>query len=265
MEDALKVLQEYADWLDDRKLLWPAAPQPVLPRAIPYLKRLRGIRAVTWDVYGTLLAISEGRLMSLAPDPLRMDKVALDKTIHEFNMWNSMSRKPGPPWEYMFQQYKRLVEAAQLAASPPRGSSRDRLGPHLEGADRRLGKKEFTWDEGLFGDIDEFSEKVAWFFHAALQGAAAAPNALKALKHMHTRRIQAGPRRRRAVPSRSCNWGGPCTAKGGPPREALQHGLRVPVVSVRRQATGGHALRGVPDAAGPAQSRPNRCCTSPRD
>jgi FMN phosphatase YigB (HAD superfamily) len=187
-----KSLQDYADWLDDRKLLWPAAPEPVRPKATPYLKRLPGIRAVVWDVYGTLLSISEGRLLTLSLDPLRME-VALDKTIREFNMWNSMSRKPGAPWEYMFQQYKRLVEAERLAASPRAGEAPETDSAHIwKVLIERLGKKDFTWDESSFGGIDEFSEKVAWFFHAALQGTAAAPSALKALKHVRRAGLKQG-------------------------------------------------------------------------
>src|SRR5947207_11420204 len=46
------------------------------------LKPLAGIKAVTWGVYGTLLTISEGRLLFLHPDPLCME-VALDKTRSE--------------------------------------------------------------------------------------------------------------------------------------------------------------------------------------
>lgn len=179
-----KSLEEYAEWLDERKLLWPAAPIPVLPKATPFLKRLSGIRAVTWGVYGTLLSISEGRLLFLHPDPLCME-VALDKTIHEFNMWNSMSRKPGPPWEYMFHQYKRLVEANLLAASPRSGEAREVNAAHIwEVLIERLTKKDFAWDESAYGDMSEFSEKVAWFFHSALQGTAAQPNALLALGHV---------------------------------------------------------------------------------
>jgi len=179
-----KSLEEYGQWLEDRKLLWPTAPQPVAPKATPFLKPLTGVRAVTWSVYGTLLTLAEGRLLFLHPDPLCME-VALDKTIHEFNMWNSMSRKPGAPWEYMFYQYKRLVEDRQLAASPRPGEAPEvnaaRIWEVLIG---RLGKKEFSWDEAFYGGIDEFSEKVALFFHAALQGVAAAPHALLALRHV---------------------------------------------------------------------------------
>ncbi len=179
-----KSLAEYVDWLDDRKLLWPAAPQPVPPKATPFLKPLTGIRAVTWGVYGTLLNIAEGRLLPLHPDLLCME-VALDKTIREFNMWHSMSRKPGAPWEYMFQQYKNLVEDTQLAASPHPGEASEVDSAHIwRVLIERLGKKEFAWDEMFYGDVEEFSEKVAWFFHAALQGAGAAPNALLALQHV---------------------------------------------------------------------------------
>jgi FMN phosphatase YigB (HAD superfamily) len=179
-----KTLEEYTQWLDERKLLWPTAPAPAAPKATPYLKPLGGVRAVTWSVYGTLLTLAEGRMQFLHPDPLCME-VALDKTIHEFNMWNSMSRKPGAPWEYMFHQYKRLVEDRRLAASPRPGEA-----PEVNAAGvwevliERLGKKEFSWDESFYGGIEEFSEKVAWFFHRALQGVAAAPQALTALKHV---------------------------------------------------------------------------------
>jgi FMN phosphatase YigB (HAD superfamily) len=187
-----KSLQEYADWLDERQLLWPAAPAPVLPKATPYLKPLTDIRAVTWGVYGTLLTISDGRLLHLHPDPLCME-VALDKTIHEFNMWHSMSRKPGAPWEYMYQQYKGLVEANQLAASPRTGEAPEVDAAHLwQVLIGRLGKKEFSWDEAFYGDLEEFSQKVAWYFHAALQGAGAAPNALAALRHVRESGLRQG-------------------------------------------------------------------------
>ena len=185
-------LQEYSEWLDDRRLLWPVAPEPAAPKATPYLKPLEDIRAVTWGVYGTLLTISDGRLWQLHPDLLCME-VALDKTIHEFNMWQSMSRKPGAPWEYMFQQYKGLVETGQLAASPRSGEA-----PEIDAARvwqvliERLGKKEFSWDESFYGDLEQFSEKVAWFFHRALQGTRAAPNALFALQHVRTAGLEQG-------------------------------------------------------------------------
>jgi hypothetical protein len=188
----VKSLEEYADWLDGRGLLWPAAPHPVRPKATPYLKPLGGIKAVTWGVYGTLLTIGEGRLVFQHPDMLCME-VALDKTIREFNMWHSMSRKPGAPWEYMFQQYKGLVEANQLAASPRTGERTELDAAHIwKVLLERLGKKDFSWDEDQLGGMDELSEKVAFFFHAALQGTGAEHNALVALRHVRNAGLAQG-------------------------------------------------------------------------
>jgi FMN phosphatase YigB (HAD superfamily) len=145
---------------------------------------MAGVRAVTWSVYGTLLTLAEGRLLFLHPDPLCME-VALDKTIHEFNMWHSMSRKPGAPWEYMFYQYKRLVEDRLLAAGSRAGEAPEVNSARIwEVLVERLGKKDFSWDEEFYGGIEEFTQKVAWFFHSALQGMAAAPHALAALQHV---------------------------------------------------------------------------------
>src|SRR5271165_2972108 len=89
-------LEQYASYLDTRDLPWPAPPEVVRPKARPFLTRLSGIRAVTWNVYGTLLAIVQGELLFRHPNDFIMN-VALDKTVQEFKMWASMSRKPGQP------------------------------------------------------------------------------------------------------------------------------------------------------------------------
>jgi FMN phosphatase YigB (HAD superfamily) len=179
-----KTLLEYAQWLDERGLLWPAAPERVPAKATPFLAPLAGIRAVAWSVYGTLLTIADGRFDPLPAEKMRME-VALDKTIHEFAMWHSMSRKPGAPWEYMFSQYQRLVEDARMAGSGHKGEACEvnlaRIWRVLIG---RLQEKDYIWDESLLGPLGDFSEKVAYFFHSALQGIGIMPNALDTLRHV---------------------------------------------------------------------------------
>lgn len=181
-----KTLFEYAAWLDERQLLWPSVPEPQPPKATPYLPPLPGVRAVTWGVYGTLLLTIDGRLQPLVDDPLRLE-VALEKTIAEFNMWHSMSRKPGAPWEYMLSQYRRLVGSEQMAGSGKRGEAREvdlsRIWRKLIG---RLQQKGYTWDVDLYGDADDYSVKVAYFFQSSLQGVRLAPNALLALEHVRS-------------------------------------------------------------------------------
>jgi FMN phosphatase YigB (HAD superfamily) len=177
-----KSLQEYAVWLDDRKLMWPAPPKVTPAKATPSLRPLAGIKAVTWGVYGTLISIADGRLIHQHPQKIRM-QVALEKTIEQFHMWQSMSRKPGAPWEYMLTQYDSLVDERRLSGSPKPGELSE-----INSADvwrkivERLGKKEYQYDEEFFGDVPELGEKIAYFFHTMLQGLAAAPQSLDALR-----------------------------------------------------------------------------------
>lgn len=176
-----KTLQEYIDWLDHQDRIWPKPPPPVPVKATPYLKPLDGIRAVTWSVYGTLLRISDGRLQFDDPQELRM-QVALEKTIREFNMWHSMTRKPGEPWKQMYDQYKTLLEQKRMAATRHKGDVVEvDVREIWSTVVSRLEAKEYTYDRGFYGDRDELAEKIAYFFHASLQGVEAAPHALTTL------------------------------------------------------------------------------------
>src|SRR5215211_5696543 len=90
-------LEQYAEHLDNRPdLTWPEPPELHGTKSRPYLKPLPGLRAVTWNVYGTLLTVSGGEFYREHPQSFVQDH-ALDKTIQEFKMWKSMSRKPGAP------------------------------------------------------------------------------------------------------------------------------------------------------------------------
>lgn len=185
-------LLEYADWLDERELLWPAPPEPEPVKATPFLDELPEVRAVTWGVYGTLLRIADGRLLPIVPENLRME-VALEKTIHEFHMWHSMSRKPGAPWEYMLQQLNRLVEDQRLAGTGQLGEAPEVDVSHVwRKLIERLMQKDYTWEAEKFGDLDEFSEKVAYFFNRCLQGVAASRRARLALRHVRRAGLRQG-------------------------------------------------------------------------
>ena len=173
-----KSLLEYADLLDERKLLWPAPPKIEVVNAAPSMKPLDGIRAVTWSIYGTLLRITDGELLFRHPQAIRME-VAIEKTIHEFNMWNSMTRRPGKPADLLLPKYVNILEDARLRSSNRKGDI-----PEIDSASTwrtmlgLLDKKEYRYDESLYGDLDELAQKVAYFFHSSLQGTEAAPGAL---------------------------------------------------------------------------------------
>jgi len=173
-------LEQYADYLDARGTPWPAPPTVEAAKAKPHIVKLNGLKAILWNVYGTLLAIPTGDLVFEHPHPIVMD-VALDKTVHEFNMWNSMSRKPGQPAEYMKHLY--MQELLQHKAFA--GSERY---PEIhvekiwEALLKKLFQKEYKFDAAFFGSLNEYSKKVAYFFHASLQATSLEPEAELALK-----------------------------------------------------------------------------------
>src|SRR5664279_1379389 len=115
-----KTLLEYSDWLKERSLRWPAPPKIEPISASPSTKPLEDIRAVTWSLYGTLLRITDGELLFRHPQTIRME-VAIEKTIHEFNMWNSMTRRPGKPEDLLLPKYLNALEEARLTASNRKG------------------------------------------------------------------------------------------------------------------------------------------------
>jgi FMN phosphatase YigB (HAD superfamily) len=176
------MLEQYADYLDTRRdLPWPAPPQADPPRAKPHLTPLPGLRAVLWNVYGTLLAIPGGELLFEHPQKFVME-IALDKTVQEFKMWGSMSRKPGQPSENLGQMYTKVLEEQRMV---PGGVERypevlaDRV---WEAIIKKLLQKDYRFDAGFFGALNEFSQKVAYFFHASLQGTACYDGAAEAFR-----------------------------------------------------------------------------------
>jgi hypothetical protein len=184
-------LEQYAAYLDTRGLHWPAAPEPQPIRAKPHLVRLPEVRCVLWNVYGTLLAISGGEIWFEHPQPFVMG-VALEKTIQEFKMWGSMSRKPGQPSEYLQQIYRQVL--IELSSLPGGGEKcpeipSDRM---WEAILKRLLQKDYRFDAGFYGSLNEFSRKVAYFFHASLQGTVCYPGAAAALRYVSDHGLSQG-------------------------------------------------------------------------
>jgi FMN phosphatase YigB (HAD superfamily) len=174
-------LTEFSEWLDGQDYTWPVPPSVEVVKATPFAKPIDGIAAVTWSVYGTLLRISDGCLHLDHPDQLRM-QVAMEKTIKAFNMWQSMSRKPGAPWEYLYSQYRDCLGIKQMANTGRTGDF-----PQVNAADlwqtliERLLQNEYEFDEAFYGDMQQFAEKVAFFFHQGLQGVEASAGAAQVL------------------------------------------------------------------------------------
>ena len=184
-------LQQYASYLDTRGLPWPAPPTAVSAKARPHLVAMPGIRAIAWNIYGTLLAIPTGGLLFEHPQKFVMD-IALDKTVQEFKMWGSMYRKPGQPSAYLAEQYRRLLEEQKMAPSPGEKYPEIISERIWEGIVKQLLQKEYQFDTSFFGSLNEYSRKIAYFFHASLQGTACYAGLLAALDHVRARGLCQG-------------------------------------------------------------------------
>jgi FMN phosphatase YigB (HAD superfamily) len=109
---------------------------------------------------------------------------ALEKTIQEFKMWAAMSRKPGQPSDYLIHVYKQVLEGQRLG--PGGGERHPEVGAERvwDAIIKKLLQKDYKFDAGFYGSLNEFSRKVAYFFHASLQGTACYPGAAAALAHV---------------------------------------------------------------------------------
>jgi FMN phosphatase YigB (HAD superfamily) len=184
-------LEQYATYLDTRDLSWPAPPVPQELRAKAHLTSLPGLRAVTWNIYGTLLTISGGELIFEHPHKFIMD-IALDKTLQEFKMWGSMTRKPGQPAEYLGQIYARVLSDQRMVPSPAEKYPEIAAESIWEEIIKKLFQKEYQFDAGFFGSLNEYSRKIAYFFHASLQGTACYAGAAEALQQVRERSLLQG-------------------------------------------------------------------------
>ncbi len=184
-------LEQYADFLDTRDLVWPAPPEVQPVKAKPKLAMLSNIRVVTWNLYGTLLNIFNGQLLFEHPQKFVMD-IALDKTVQEFKMWGSMSRKPGQPAEYLGEMYRKVLEDMRMA--PSRGERHPEISAERvwEAVVKKLAQKDYKYDAVFYGPPAEFNRKVAYFFQASIQGTACHEGAVNALDFVHQAGLKQG-------------------------------------------------------------------------
>ncbi len=177
-------LEQYATYLDTRDLVWPGPPPLERAKARPHRRAMPQVRVVTWNLYGTLLHIIGGQLLYEQPQKFIMD-LALDKTVQEFKMWGSMSRKPGQPSEYMGQIYRRVLTDMQLASSPGEKHPEIVAERIWEAILKKLQQKDYKYDAAFYGAASDYCRKIAYFFHASLQGTGCHDGAAAALEHVH--------------------------------------------------------------------------------
>jgi FMN phosphatase YigB (HAD superfamily) len=184
-------LEQYVDRIHSRSdLPWPAAPRIDPPKARPALNPMP-VRAVFWTVYGTLVAIPSGELQFEHLQDFITD-AALDKVIKEFKMWNSMSRKPGAPSAYLKELYRKALTTLQMIGSGGQKFPEVQSECVWEDIVKKLFQKEYQYDIGAYGSLNEYVKKIAYFYHASIQGAGPYPGAADALSLLAERGVMQG-------------------------------------------------------------------------
>jgi FMN phosphatase YigB (HAD superfamily) len=184
-------LEQYVERLDSRTdLPWPSAPKIDPPRAKPALNPMR-VKAVFWTVYGTLVAVPQGELLFENPQEF-ITAAALEKVIKEFKMWQSMSRKPGAPSEYMKELYNKALTTLRLTGSGAERFPEVQCERVWDDIVKKLFQKDYAYDTATYGPMNEYVQKIAYFYHASIQGAGAYPQAAEALKVLADHGIDQG-------------------------------------------------------------------------
>ncbi len=184
-------LDEYIERIHTRAdLPWPGPPKIEPVKARPALHPLP-IKVVFWTVYGTLVAIPGGELQFEHAQDF-ITEAALDKLIKEFKMWHSMSRKPGAPSAYMKELFRKALTTMQLAGSGGEKHPDVQTERVWDDIVKKLQQKEYTFDATTYGSIDDYVKKIAYFYHASIQGTGAYPGAADALKLVADRGVAQG-------------------------------------------------------------------------
>lgn len=185
-------LEQYVERLDARTdLPWPVAPAVVAPKAKPSGHAMP-VKAVFWTVYGTLVAVPGGELQFEHPQEF-VTLAALEKLIKEFKMWQSMSRKPGAPSEYMRELYNKALTTLRLTS----GGGGEKF-PEVpcervwDDIVKKLFQKDYSFDAATYGSMNEYVKKIAYFYHASIQGSGPYPGAADALKLLADRGVFQG-------------------------------------------------------------------------
>ena len=185
-------LEQFVEKIHARPdLPWPVAPKIDAPKAKPSLHPMP-VKAVFWTVYGTLVAIPQGELTFEHSQDF-LTAAALEKVIKEFKMWNSMSRKPGAPSEYMRELFNKALTTLRLTG----GGGGEKF-PEVQSERiwddivKKLQQKEYTFDAITYGPVNEYVKKIAYFYHASIQGVGPYPGAADALKLLADRSVFQG-------------------------------------------------------------------------
>jgi FMN phosphatase YigB (HAD superfamily) len=93
-----------------------------------------------------------------------------------------MSRKPGAPAAYLKEMYRKALTTLRMTGSGGEKHPEVQSERVWEDIVKKLFQKDYAIDAGVYGSFNEFVKKLAYFFHASIQGCGAYPGAAEALR-----------------------------------------------------------------------------------
>jgi FMN phosphatase YigB (HAD superfamily) len=108
-------------------------------------------------------------------------------------MWQSMSRKPGAPSEYMKELFNKAYTHLRLTS----GGGGEKF-PEVQteriwdDVVKKLQQKEYSFDAAQYGSVGDYTQKIAYFYHASIQGSGPYPGAADALRLLAERGVVQG-------------------------------------------------------------------------
>ncbi|MGL4420850.1 MAG: HAD family hydrolase [Gemmataceae bacterium] len=184
-------LEQYAaDYLPGRGLPWPAAPKPVPLKAKAHVPAMK-VKIVFWTADGTLLSIPHGELRYEHEHEF-VTEAALDKTLKEFNMWNSMIRKPGAPAALLKEMFNKALTQLRMAGSGTEKFPEFPAEKIWDDIVSKLEQREYKYDLSIYGPRPEFLRKLTYFYHASIQGVGAYAMAADVTRQIFDRGILNG-------------------------------------------------------------------------
>jgi FMN phosphatase YigB (HAD superfamily) len=92
----------------------------------------------------------------------------------------------------MGQMYKKVLDDLRMAASPGEKHPEVLSERLWEGIIKKLQQKDYKFDAGFYGPLSEYCRKIAYFFHASLQGTACYEGAAQALAQVRDAGLKQG-------------------------------------------------------------------------
>ncbi len=103
-----------------------------------------------------------------------------------------MSRKPGAPSEYMRELFNKALTTLRLAGGGGEKFPEVQTERVWDDIVKKLQQKEYTFDAVQYGALADYVKKIAYFYHASIQGAGAYPGAADALTQLADRGVVQG-------------------------------------------------------------------------